>query len=319
MLRPGPTPPPDLRLRIRGALLGAVLGDAFGAPFEMASPGSELSTAVHERDGAVRPWSYTDDGEMTIGIAESIAERSGWEPEHALHVLAERHDPARGYGSGTRRVFEAVRAGKSPDEAAAASGFAGGSEGNGAALRVAGLAALFHRDAAARTAAAIEGARLTHRGETAMAAALVMTNALASLLRAEEPGRAWLASLAEAPEAAGLRDRLALALSSFDAPLAETARALGTGVLARESVPFALLAFARSPRKHETLMDAVACGGDADSTGSMIGALLGAANGPGVFPRLWAHNLEDGARGREHVITLADAIHDLVRDESRRR
>lgn len=107
MLRPGPPTPPNLQLRIRGAILGAVLGDAFGAPFEGALPGESLTRQVHERDGAVRPWGYTDDGEMAIGVAESLVERRGFEPEHVLETLAGRHEPARGYGSGTLRVFRA--------------------------------------------------------------------------------------------------------------------------------------------------------------------------------------------------------------------
>lgn len=312
MQRPGPPTPPDLRLRIRGALLGTLLGDAFGAPFEMSLPGDELTRAVLERDGAVRPWGYTDDAEMTISLAESLVERRGFEPAHALDALANRSEPARGYGSGTLRVFAAFRAGAGVDAAASAAR-EGGSAGNGAAVRVAGISALFHRDAGALAAAAATSARLTHLAPEGIAAAVVQASALGALLR-EVPPEDLLPLLIALPDAALLRaklDRIGDLLAAT-APPAEAARALGTSPLAAESVPFALFSFLRGPARHESLMDAVASGGDTDSIGALTAALLGAAKGPAVFPRLWAHNLEDGPRGREHLLSLADELYEII-------
>lgn len=298
MLRPGPPTPPNLQLRIRGAILGAVLGDAFGAPFEGASPGESLTRQVHERDGAVRPWGYTDDGEMAIGVAESLVERRGFEAEHVLATLADRHEPARGYGSGTLRVFRAFQAGASVDDAASASR-EGGSAGNGAAVRVAPLAALLHADPVALTAAAAASARLTHSSEEAIEATVSVAIAIGALVR----GAPLLSVIAPSGAAKLLADR---------ATIAEAAKTLGTSPLAKESVSFAMFCFLRDPSRHEALMDAVAAGGDTDSIGSLVGALLGAANGAGVFPRQWVHNLENGPRGRDAIIDLADAILEIA-------
>jgi len=298
MLRPGPPTPPNLQLRIRGAVLGAVLGDAFGAPFEGSLPGEALTRAVHERDGAVRPWGYSDDGEMVIGIAESLVERRGFEPEHVLATLADRHEPARGYGSGTLRVFRAFQDGASVDDAAGASR-EGGSQGNGAAVRVAPLAALLHADPVALSSAAAASARLTHTSEDAVAMTVTLATAIGALVR-EMPA---LSLIVPPGVAQMLADR---------ASVADAAKALGTSPLAKESVSFAMFCFLRDPSRHEALMDAVAAGGDTDSIGSMVGALLGAANGAGVFPRQWVHNLENGPRGRDAIIDLADGILEIA-------
>lgn len=315
MLRAGPTPPPNLQLRIRGAVLGAVLGDAFGAPFEGASPGAELTRAVHERDGAIRHWGYTDDGEMAIGFAESLVERRGFEAEHVLATLAERQEPARGYGSGTLRVFRAFQDGAGIEDAATASR-EGGSAGNGAAVRVAPLAALLHADPAALAIAAASSARLTHAAPDAIAAAVVQAVVIGALVRGTPPSpvEAFLTASSSAPDAAPARQaleslsRLLAARASHE----EAAKSLGTRPLAMESVPFALFCFLRDPSRHETLLEAVASGGDTDSIGSLVGALLGAANGAGVFPRQWVHNLENSPRGRDAIIDLADALLEIA-------
>lgn len=314
MLRPGPPTPPNLLLRIRGAILGAVLGDAFGAPFEGAAPGPELSRVVHERDGAVRPWGYTDDGEMSISLAESLVERRAFEPAHVLQTLAERHEPARGYGSGTLRVFRAFQDGASIDDAARASR-EGGSTGNGAAVRVAPLAALLHEGPTLATSAAAS-ARLTHSAPDAIAATVVQAVAIGALVRGTPPRpiEPFLAEISNAPGSAPAHPALRrmAELMALGAGVSDAAKVLGTRPLALESVPFALFCFLRDPSRHEALLDAVAGGGDTDSVGALVGALLGAANGAGVFPRQWVHNLENGPRGRDAVIDLADAIFEIA-------
>lgn len=283
MIRPGPPTPPNLQLRIRGALLGAVIGDAFGAPFGGTSPGAELTRAVYERDGAVRPWPCTDGGERAIRLAESIVERRGFEREHALATLASRE---------------------------------GSSAGNGAVVRVAPLAALLHANAAVLEVAAADSARLTHAAPEAIAATVAQTLAVGALIAgaSPKPAAAFLATLSAANLAATARpslERVATLLASGASPI-DAARTLGTSALALESLPFALFCFLRDPTRHDALIDAVACGGDTDSIGSLVGALLGAANGAGVFPRQWVHNLENGPRGRDAIVDLADAILEIA-------
>jgi ADP-ribosylglycohydrolase len=73
------------------------------------------------------------------------------------------------------------------------------------------------------------------------------------------------------------------------------------------SLPFTYLFFLRQPRSVEALFEIVSCGGDADSNGSMIGSLLGALNGPAVFPAPLVEELE--AAGR--LVDMANRLCDL--------
>jgi ADP-ribosylglycohydrolase len=68
----------------------------------------------------------------------------------------------------------------------------------------------------------------------------------------------------------------------------------GTGRAANESWPFACAMVARAPELLDgTLLPAVNVGGDAPSIGSIAGALLGALHGWSAFPDGWRANLED--------------------------
>jgi poly(ADP-ribose) glycohydrolase ARH3 len=118
MADPGPSPA-TLRNRFRGALLGTAIGDALGAPFE----GSPL---VHEDALAAwahanEPLRWTDDTHMTIGVAESLIARGGFDGAHMAERFVANYDaePWRGYGAGPPIVFNGIRAGANWDQPAA--------------------------------------------------------------------------------------------------------------------------------------------------------------------------------------------------------
>ncbi|MEO3707033.1 ADP-ribosylglycohydrolase family protein [Trichormus azollae] len=85
-------------------LLELAIGDAYGAGFEYANEmifANDLSPYIKHPRHQLIPGSYTDDTQMSIGIAESIVSQALWAPE----VLAEnffnafKRDPREGYAS----------------------------------------------------------------------------------------------------------------------------------------------------------------------------------------------------------------------------
>jgi ADP-ribosylglycohydrolase len=74
-----------------------------------------------------------------------------------------------------------------------------------------------------------------------------------------------------------------------------------------ESLPFTLMFFVRNPMSIDSLFDCVTAGGDTDTNGSMIGALLGALHGTSIFPP----HLVDGLREREAVLGVADTFFEM--------
>jgi ADP-ribosylglycohydrolase len=68
------------------------------------------------------------------------------------------------------------------------------------------------------------------------------------------------------------------------------------------SLPFTLAMFLRNPFSIETLYDTVNAGGDTDSNGSMVGALLGSLNGTKIFPQ----HLIDGLWQKDKILQVAN-------------
>ena len=106
--------------RIRGAVLGAVVGDAFGGPLEGASA-SDMPRLVAARIARPAPWAYTDDGAMNLAVAESPA--SDVDPQAFLTELRRRvHDLPAWVSAALIEVAELLRGGATPREASRALG-----------------------------------------------------------------------------------------------------------------------------------------------------------------------------------------------------
>lgn len=76
-----------------------------------------------------------------------------------------------------------------------------------------------------------------------------------------------------------------------------------------ESLPFSYAWFIRNPNSIECLYDCVNAGGDTDTNGSMVGALLGALHGSSIFPK----HLIDGLVEKEEVLEIADKFYLMMR------
>jgi poly(ADP-ribose) glycohydrolase ARH3 len=276
--------------RARGALLGTFVGDALGMPFEGAPP-AEIPKRLTMLDARLGRGTYTDDTEMAIALAESMLEHGGIEPGALGRAFADAHDPRRGYGAGTTEVLRLVRSGLSPHDAAGSVFGGEGSQGNGAAMRVAPLAVLYADDTAALAEAARESARVTHAHPLGVDAAVVQAAAIAAALRGEAPLEAALAAATTA-ELGGRLTEAARLLDSMLEP-GELAAALGNRSTGHQSVPATF---------------AVRCGGDTDTIGAMAGAIAAARAGASAIPSHWLGALEEGPKGRSHVERLADRL-----------
>lgn len=132
----------SIRERYRGALLGCLLGDAFGSVFEGVSPNDpRLEARIELRRLRMQPWRYTDDSAMALGVARSLLEQGRVDSNHLLNTLAADYDPARGYGRGMKLALQAWERGEDPATAA----WEEGSRGSGAAVRVVAIACCYHR------------------------------------------------------------------------------------------------------------------------------------------------------------------------------
>ncbi|GAB4255934.1 MAG: ADP-ribosylglycohydrolase family protein [Thermoleophilia bacterium] len=320
-------------------MLGLMCGDALGMAVEGRPPVEIMRKHGMIRDllpGSLPAGAYTDDTVTAGALAESLVARRGFDPEDFAGRLAATYEARRGYGRGTREVIARLATGV-PWDQAGKSVFGVGSFGNGAAMRVAPLGLLYHGDLEVAARLARLSAQVSHSHPLGQAGAAVQALAIALSLRAGIGGRPVADPAGLEPEGfleeiearleakEGLfRERLetvALLLDREQAPdldsgprevlaWAETvAGVLGNDSRAFQSVPTALYLFlSRRGNLEETLISAVALGGDTDTIAAMAGALAGAYSGLEALPQRWIEGLEEGARGRRYIAGLADDL-----------
>lgn len=299
---------------IRGAVAGTVVGDAFGSGLEGIVP-DEAERRARARADSRHPWRYTDDGAMTLAVAESLVARGTIDGPDLLRRLDARYDPVRGFGKGVKIALRAFADGRPWQECAFAA-WPEGSRGNGAAVRVAPVAVVRWPNADAFREAVRISAIVTHAHPEAVDAALVQAHAIALVL--SEPGvaetpPAFLDALTARlpPLAPAISNGLATVrnLLRSGAGPAAAARALGTSTFARESVPAALWSFLAS---HGNFREAVtaACllAGDVDSICALVGGLAGALRGADSIPAQWLANMSGETPDPIAIIALADRL-----------
>lgn len=313
-------PSPSKKDKIRGALLGTAVGDALGMPVEGLSHQNVRTyykgiKEYREDDqrGDLDAGQWTDDTQFTFALTRALT-RDGSEAAaaRAAEEYVALRPRARRWGPTSRAAIEQLADGASWQESGAAS-----HPTNGAAMRAAPLG-VWWATAGATREEVFEAFRpifeVTHRHSASVAAgfgqAFAVREALQATPDAFEPAEFWEAlveTTAWGEDRLGDDRRVSERLRALtdhldDFPLDLQNRCNGTGSMADEAWPFSVAMFVRNPGLVEaTLLSAINVGGDADTTGAMTGALLGALHGWSAFPDEWQDGLEDADR------LLADA------------
>ena len=178
---------PDRAEKFRGALVGAAVGDALGARFE-GGPSVGESGLAHLGQ-VLSVLRYTDDTQMTLGMAESLVQRKGFDGAHMSRLFAQhfREEPWRGYGAGPPQVFSLIEQGIPWDQAARVLFGGSGSFGNGAAMRVAPAALLGSHALEQVITLSKQTAVITHSHELGIEGAVLQACAIAQALRQSPP------------------------------------------------------------------------------------------------------------------------------------
>jgi len=279
--------------RARAAFLGLALGDALGATTEFMTPNEIRSRyKVHNkiRGGGwlgVKPGQVTDDTEMTLCVARGIVGSGRWD----LGPIADRFaqwlsGPPPDVGATCRRGIEEYmnkeRIEAPPDERGA---------GNGAAMRVAPVALYTLGDEDLLCRLAVEQARITHHHPLSDAACVsVGTMIQRGLLGAP------LRNLRAAAEELAARHP-EFRLEGYDG---------NSSAYVVDTLRTVFDAFFSTDNFEDCLVKTVNRGGDADTTGSIAGAIAGARYGVDAIPQRWLRTL-DGTL-REELSRLAEEL-----------
>ncbi|XP_066248089.1 ADP-ribosylhydrolase ARH3-like [Euwallacea similis] len=180
------------RKKFRGCLLGSLMGDCLGAPFE----GQEISSGDKiiiqryfdkmENPNFKSPFKkYTDDTAMMLSIVKYLLDKPDPEHEDSLRHLARLfvnsffQEPNRGYGQNVVVVFDKLKNTKYTDIFKPAKDqFNGnGSYGNGSAMRIAPIPLLFCNDER-MTNIVVRTSKITHSNALAINGALLQSAAI---------------------------------------------------------------------------------------------------------------------------------------------
>jgi poly(ADP-ribose) glycohydrolase ARH3 len=295
--------------RFRGCLLGLAVGDALGGRFEARSSDHIRSRYPTAADLIAYPtdelW-YTDDTQMAIGVAETLAHRGEIIEEHLCRAFASNYVPSRGYGRGARAVLEAMEEGRDYRQVACEY-FPGGSYGNGAAMRVAPVGLLFRDSLEQLWEQARLSALPTHQHPLGVEGAQLLALAVALCSKAERFDRAsFFEQLRAACKSQEFSDKLALA---SEVRKTDDLTKLGNGIEALETVVTAIASFALSPDSYaDTIAQVIFLGGDTDTMAAMAGALSGTYLGADRLPERLVALLEESPKGRRYLVELADRL-----------
>lgn len=293
--------------RARGVLLGLACGDALGRPVEgwpagaIADEYGTLDEMVGQGVHRLPAGSITDDTEMALCLARSLAERGTFDPDDVAARFVHWYETGpTGIGSMTRRVLDRVARGQDWTAASDAVWEAspeGRNAGNGSVMRCAPLAVAFADDREKLADASRTASRLTHADSRCTAGCALLNLTVAGLLCGDAPR--------DALDAARSRVDLPPALREAVGPVPDVARdnLAVTGYVV-DTLVTALQVGLTAGSARRAIVDTVNLGGDADTIGAVTGAVAGARFGATDLPAAWLSALEV----RAELATLADDL-----------
>jgi ADP-ribosyl-[dinitrogen reductase] hydrolase len=279
----------DLADRLQGIAVGAAVGDALGMPLEFQPARSIYDLLTEMVPGALPAGTFTDDTEMALALAESLQHANpldgrdlagrftGWYQSHPADV-----------GVSTAKVLRLIAQGVSwKDAAQKVCNDNPDSAPNGALMRCWPLAVARHQNLALLVAETRLQSEVTHKNPDAVNAAILLNLLLRKLILRDSnvPAGACLrAAIVECTGQVTLSEEFSLAVSL--APMRSRDDLKNTG-WALHTIESALWAALTTQSFEEALVQAVNLGADADTTGSVTGAIAGAMYGVNAIPSRW--------------------------------
>lgn len=303
--------------RLAGVLWGTAVGDSLGLPAE------GISRRGIECLGWKDNWRHrllfghgmlSDDTEHTLLVVEALTEHPG-DVDAFRRVLAKKLRwwllalPA-GVGMATARAILKLWLGVAPERSGVFSA------GNGPAMRSAIIGAYF-ADRPEQIETYVRAAtELTHTDPKALVGALAVAYCAATPndlpliwqrlqgLSAIEP-EAWPALLGQLEKSVAAE----LTMEAYAQLLGQEKAVSG---YVYHTVPVALFAFFRRAKEargfSRAMTDVLNCGGDADTAGAIVGAIVGASTGVAGIPQEWQAGIMDWPRGKGVIAKAADCL-----------
>jgi ADP-ribosyl-[dinitrogen reductase] hydrolase len=303
------------REQIEGGLIGLLVGDALGVPYEFHPPDEiprceEIEftppPGFRRAHAGVPPGTWSDDGAQALGLLASLLDCGKFDAEDFGRRLVAWYD--EGYLAVDGRVFDigiqtgqAIRALRSGTPALQAGGTDERSNGNGSLMRVLPLV-LWHRGTDEELVAdAHAQSQVTHAHlRSQMCCALYCLWARRVLAGEQKP---WGNALTTLRQFYGNHAAAREELDYHIRPWVE-AEVTGSGYVV-DCLRSAL--WASNQGEYEAAVKAaISLGRDTDTTACVTGGIAGLRDGIHAIPQRW----RDGLRGQELVVPLLQRLLD---------
>lgn len=305
--------------RLRGVAVGAAVGDALGMPleFDNASPPGQLIREM--RAGRLPAGSFTDDTEMALALAESLLEKRCLDPENiSAHFLDWYKSRPPDIGIHTSNVLHSIAHGETWESAAEKiQKHYPESAGNGSVMRCWPVAVMCWKDEEVLDTWSRLQSRVTHAHEECIAACAFVNSMIAQLVTGASTQKAFDYACKHVQMPEGLLQVIRLA------PHRKRDELRNTGWV-RHTIESAIWGLLTTDTFEDALVQVINLGADADTAGTVVGALAGAAYGLDAIPETWKKMLRGEWPLKSHTIwrlpdftTLADHLADGYIPESR--
>lgn len=280
--------------RFKGALLGLAIGDALGATVEFMNPEQirvqhgELRDIIGGGWLKLKPGEVTDDTQMTLCVARSLVAHNGFNPhDMADRLLAWYRTDPQGTGKACRSGldrYEATGETERPFDKTMA--------GNGVLMRILPFILFYQQEPQLLRQYLLQHAHLTHHNDLSDSACLCYTELILSILA--ETTTEQLKCCA---------DRFRWQPDQYDGK---------SGGYVLDTLNTVLFSFFNTDSFEEALIRCVNLGGDADTTGAILGGLAGAFYGYSSIPDRWKQSLN--RQVHDELLSLAERLV-LISDE----
>ncbi len=292
----------SLRQQVEGALLGAVLGDAFGLPHEGATREWLSREPVQRLAGGgphgQPPGTWSDDSSLLLSLADALC--SGYDPNRIGAAFLQWWREGRwtpygrvfGYGATTAASMERMKAGVKPTSAGLASE---GSNGNGSLMRTLPVALYFSTKRRTMLEAAHEVSSITHAHPRSLICCgiycLLVSYVLEGANREDAVesavrfARSYYTGDPWRDELGHLDAVLSLGVANLDR------YQVRSGGYVVETLEAAIWTFLRARDYPNALKIGVNLGGDTDTVGCVVGGLAGTLRGRDGIPEEWLAEL----------------------------
>jgi ADP-ribosyl-[dinitrogen reductase] hydrolase len=274
--------------RLRAALLGFAIGDTLGATVEFMSPEEiKREIGVH-RDITgggwldLKPGEITDDTQMTLCVASSLVACGGFDAaDMAERLLAWLDTDPEDVGNACRSGLELYRETGLPERPESAN-----QAGNGALMRILPFAIRYANDPVVMGRYALQHAHLTHNHELSDQACLRYLTMVVTALQG-----------ASKEQLKGYTSGNTWESGKYDGE---------AGGFVVETMNTVLHCFFTTSTFEDALVKCVNLGGDADTTGAILGGLAGAFYGLEAIPARWLDALDQSVYNE--LIELAEQL-----------